>query len=299
MSNIQIRGERWSQRAERMLATHWDVVWGLPSAVLLSASGLASDESVLPFTSLPTSWVLLSLGAIAAFFAAIAVARKTTSRHELEKRVNQSERDRAELQRSLDTLRVSTRGIMERLCEAFCRSMRAGATERVSIYRHNGDGTFVRLARFSDNPRFQDAGRVKYPDNEGVVGRAWAAIEAHEFIPAGTCSTRRQWANEMAVRSGIPKPVLRDMAMASNTLLAMRITDQSSRQPCAVLVFESTHAREELESQLRGVWGRSDIIEQFKAIFEESLGEALSEAVGILSRLELAVDPDLATREGF
>lgn len=286
--------QRRSARIEEWIAYNWDAVAGGLSVLCVGAVGLIpivwpdwhdSRSTLLTIALLAGGAVLFILGVGA------GNKKKTQLDDAILKRAA-AERELSELEHELSEWQLSSLAVLERLCELFVAAMYGAASERVSVYRHTGKGYFVRLARFSGNPKFASSGRTKYPEDQGVVGEAWTNGSAKQTVTVLPGANRQGWINAIADVSGIPKKTLAGMAMESRVLLAHRIEDEAQHRPCAVLVFESTRTHQDLES-------RCDPVARFAEIVQGDLGVALTQAVSILARLQADTDPDVAQQRGF
>lgn len=123
---------------------------------------------------------------------------------------------------------------------------------RITIYRHTNDNHFKRIYRHASQTRFEHGGRLRIPDNEGIVGAAWLNDGiAHISINAGvhTQGYQQQLEKEL-VQHGAQIPTA-ETRMPTRDYFAMAIRG-SDRTKMAVIVLESTEpdtfSRERLES---------------------------------------------------
>ncbi|AUD59913.1 hypothetical protein AYJ58_10580 [Shewanella sp. Pdp11] len=124
-------------------------------------------------------------------------------------------------------------------------------TCRVTIYRHTNDNHLQRIFRHATQSRFESGGRLRIPDDEGVVGAAWLNNGvAHVSLQHGfsTQSYNQQLEKELA-QHGAKLPSSRtNMPTRNYFAMAVRAPDKTKM---AVIVLESTEpdkfSRERLE----------------------------------------------------
>lgn len=123
---------------------------------------------------------------------------------------------------------------------------------RVTIYRHTNDNQLKRIYRHASQTRFEHGGRLKIPDNEGIVGAAWLNDGiAHISIDSGfgTQTYQQQLERELNQHGAqIPSETTR---MPTRDYFAMAIRGLD-RTKMAVVVLENTEPnifrRERLEN---------------------------------------------------
>jgi hypothetical protein len=139
-----------------------------------------------------------------------------------------------------------------------------GPNERVSVYRHDPDKRGFRMvSRYSANPEYdKPSERTYYPDNEGVIGEAWAnghdvvaelpdpAVDLNEYLKLSEQTWR------------IQRDVTERFAMKSCCYAAfpLRHPHGDEHGNIAVVVFESvqkgTLKTETLKEEMHGAEGR-------------------------------------------
>lgn len=112
---------------------------------------------------------------------------------------------------------------------------------RVSIYRHKGDH-FIMLARDSDSLRLKEPGRVRYPDTQGIIHRAW---DNEEAVATNLPADRTEWEQRCASEYDMDIDDLRSMSMQALSVVGKRIdlTVGSGTRPIGLIVFESLTPR--------------------------------------------------------
>jgi len=109
--------------------------------------------------------------------------------------------------------------------------------DRVSAYYYHA-GEFVMVGRYSKNPDHRQEGRERYPVNQGVIGRAWGAVEGVYLknFPAG----RQRWVEKMT-DDGFSEEETGELTMQSRTIAAFRIEDLNGS--VGALVIETTEPK--------------------------------------------------------
>ncbi len=108
--------------------------------------------------------------------------------------------------------------------------------DRVSIYKHNGNASFYRVARYSTHPDHAKPGRSIYPDDEGCIGLAFREGSAFdEALPANPA----RYENCLAESWHVPAEVARRLTMKSRSIAAFALQKPIGGRRFAIIVFES------------------------------------------------------------
>uniref|UniRef100_UPI00288C4CFF hypothetical protein n=1 Tax=Corynebacterium riegelii TaxID=156976 RepID=UPI00288C4CFF len=111
----------------------------------------------------------------------------------------------------------------------------SGKCVRITIYAHDPtDRVFIPLGRRSTNPRFRDFGRKFYPDDQGLISRAW---ETGWGVETDLPAQKDQWVDEVSERHSIPTEVAKQFRLRARSLAALRL--QVGREKAGVIVIES------------------------------------------------------------
>ncbi len=111
----------------------------------------------------------------------------------------------------------------------------SGKCVRITIYAHDPtDRVFIPLGRRSTNPRFRDFGRKSYPDDQGLISRAW---ETGWGVETDLPAQKDQWVDEVSERHSIPTEVAKQFRLRARSLAALRL--QVGREKAGVIVIES------------------------------------------------------------
>jgi hypothetical protein len=148
--------------------------------------------------------------------------------------------ERAALQRaqrrshSIQTImNVAVRTLMDDLNVDFSQA-------RASIYRHK-DNHFILICRRSDALDLERPGRDKYPDTEGLIGKAWRLGEG---IVVDLPQERGNWERTCSTDYGMPGPTTRNLAMQSRSLVGLRLdTPTADPEHIGLVVIESLASR--------------------------------------------------------
>lgn len=144
-------------------------------------------------------------------------------------------------QKVLDTLDSRLDDLLEELTEELKLTaggntqLPSGKCVRVTIYTHDPtERVFIPLGRRSTNPRFRDFGRKTYPDDQGLISRAW---ETGWGIETGLPEIESSWIKEVSERHSIPADVASKFRLKALSLAALRL--QVGREKVGVIVIES------------------------------------------------------------
>jgi hypothetical protein len=113
---------------------------------------------------------------------------------------------------------------------------------RVSIYRHTGDGYLKRIYRLAEKSMYQNGGRIKIPDDEGVVGAAWRNA-GKCFIQIGSPYGKTRYIADLRKeldQDGSKVPSHTTLTMPSCEFFAISIRN-IFRDKIAIIVVESTN----------------------------------------------------------
>lgn len=144
----------------------------------------------------------------------------------------ESERSEREAERRLDdSLQVFVTNWFHRLG--------LGTFERISVYAHDGGRGFIQLLRYAPNRAFAEVGRNYYPDDEGLLGKAWADGVVYKADAPGRDDPQRY--RDYHIRLGLDPAAVDDLSMPSRAYLGHAV-DQSFER-VGVVMLESTRPR--------------------------------------------------------
>lgn len=110
---------------------------------------------------------------------------------------------------------------------------------RISVYCHDGNSErFIPIARISGDPEFEKKGRSYYPDNQGIICKAWRN-EFYKYQFNSEDGTDELWLKEQYELFAVPNDVARRFVMKSHSCVALRLEHRDTK--IGVLVIESTN----------------------------------------------------------
>lgn len=110
---------------------------------------------------------------------------------------------------------------------------------RVTIYRHTGDHHFKRIFRYAEQSQYNNGGRVKIPDREGVVGAAWLNEGFFQWSSSSSPTTNayRDDLGKKLRSLGVSLPS-DELTMPTRDFLALAVKDANDEK-IAIVVVES------------------------------------------------------------
>jgi len=75
------------------------------------------------------------------------------------------------------------------------KALNYASSERISLFARSG-GRLILLARFSESPLFNDAGRREYAIDTGCLGQAWANDRAHVVVTVTRIEDEEEWTRQ-------------------------------------------------------------------------------------------------------
>ncbi|WP_221051437.1 hypothetical protein [Shewanella algae] len=130
---------------------------------------------------------------------------------------------------------------------------------RVTIYRHTNDNHLQRIFRHAGQTRFEGGGRIRIPDNEGVVGAAWLNDGvAHITLQHGfkTQAYNQQLERELTPHGAILPSSKTRMPTRDYFAMAVRGPDKTK---IAVIVLESTEPDTFKRERLENIISRENV----------------------------------------
>lgn len=128
-----------------------------------------------------------------------------------------------------------------------------GCYERMTLYAHSSNGSFIPIGRVSYNPEYSKKGRISYPDNQGCIAKAWRDDwHFSNDYPDPETSSKRYY--QRCEKDGVPEGVMRTIKMKSRLYCGFRIWDSSGIEPLAVLIAEATHPNRYEEDELKAIF---------------------------------------------
>lgn len=114
---------------------------------------------------------------------------------------------------------------------------RQGCTERISMFVHDGDGSFLLIGRWSLHPEFSTKRRVKYPAH-GCIDKAWR--HGQHFDNGYPDPAKGVKYTKHAKRDGLKEDEISGIRMKSRLFFGYRVADTRAEKSLAVVVVEAT-----------------------------------------------------------
>lgn len=168
-------------------------------------------------------------------------------------RAERAEKERDDGRNSIAALTQVNRNVYRSLLYQVSHTLGLTNSERVSLYVHDAGGlaSFQLIGRHSLDQGLEDApGRSAYPDNQGIIGKAWHQGWAEETALPDPDVRGSGYVAENFKRYQLPTEVTEDLAMKSRVLAAARYPSNAvGGKYIGVLVLES----------LDGTWDITDL----------------------------------------
>lgn len=224
-----------------------EIVWEFlsefwPQAVLaLGSIGFASVGLILSGQADGFGWLFTSFGGLVFVVSAIFVVAGNVELWRRRPKIKELEQQVAEYTELVDWAQEAYKQQFRiELASILGESLGYGDTERISVYKH-GDGSFQLLGRYSENPDYDRAGtRSFYPDDQGVVGRAWREGFASEMGLPDPEEAPDLYYERLEEEWSIDRITARSFTMQSRQLVGSAIYEPRGIERVAVIVVEST-----------------------------------------------------------
>lgn len=234
----------------------------------------------------------------AALWYTVLKVRRQESNSQLREKIARLRDIREELEDNLGNLSAQYQAFFRALLSTLARQeLGYGMSERISVYRHDPDSrSFNMVARYSENDLFDgQSGRLSYPENEGVIGEAWAngSCIPDEPLPDAN-ENETDYCNETEKRFRIRREVSRNFRMKSCCYAAFALPHPSGGGlgNIAVVVFESKESgklgTEKLKKDILGSGSPGELGPE-----GERLARFLVSTEAIETRLDLASEEEV------
>jgi hypothetical protein len=112
--------------------------------------------------------------------------------------------------------------------------------ERITLYIHDRDNSFIQCGRYSANPKLRGINRSNYPDTEGCIAKGWE--NSWHFAATFPCPINElgKYVDYCLSEYGVPRNTTRRINMKSR-LYAVSCIEKNGT-PLAVIVVESETA---------------------------------------------------------
>ncbi len=241
--------------------------WLLPALMTLSGVFLGYDISKLKldedshllyiskFVVSNLGWVLSASIIVYVFIKVI----EATARPKLKKIENELEEYRTKHKIISEQVRNLFDGYLYNLANRLEFGKESDNNERISLYIHDQNNTFIPCGRYSANPQYRKPSRTSYPDNEGCIARGWE--NGWHFDNKFPCpnSKKSKYGDYCSQKYNIPKNTTRDVKMKSRVYAVLSI--KNNGDPFGVLVVESTKEDRFIEDQIKPILqGQNDFL---------------------------------------
>lgn len=210
--------------------------------LLISFGKDCSSEAIALFQQTWVLWFFIGYGVNALF---LIVAKIWTNKKisVLEKEIVEKDeiiKKQKEKLTNYKLLRQNIDLIFKEHLKSIAKSLDFSQNERISLYIIDED-KFVRCARFSQNPKYNQPGRSSYPLNEGVIGEAWS--KECEFFASFPDAQKNKEAYILKTNSKykIPKDDVANFSMFPRLILGYRISNHDKSDHNAIIIVESTN----------------------------------------------------------
>jgi len=122
-------------------------------------------------------------------------------------------------------------------------------TERVTLYIHDGNQTFIPFGRYSSNTSFAKKGRPEYSDSIGCVARGWTDEWHFYQSSVSPLGDEEEYIKEQKEKYMLDKSTVRKMNMKSSQLCVMRL--DVGKKAIAVIVVESINPNKYVEDEIK------------------------------------------------
>ncbi len=241
----------WEELVPKVIKNNYELV-----LAFLSKSALFVGGIFIPFLK-DHPWLLFFLIILLVgfdLFVTVNLAWKAKSVAKLESEIRSLCRLGDEKDNAYSNMYQSYRRSLDGVLEAVSKQIGIGGKGRISIYRHRspdkqgkpGDGEFLMLGRWAQNPKFNCKGRGIYPDNQGAIAKAyWSDTDGtYESVklpsPGKNGTVNKGYLNFQERTFDIDNATVRGFKMLSTKFFAVALRHRSSRNRIAVCVVEST-----------------------------------------------------------
>jgi hypothetical protein len=196
---------------------------------------------------------------------------------------DQRRRQLNDLQEALDQQRILILEQFRDCLQLQARQFGLTRNERVTVYLYKGDH-FINIVRYSEHPTYIKNGRARYPEDEGMIAKAWENGEAYEVID--TKYKNKRYNEQLRKRLNITADVADRLTMKARCHAAFVIRDLGNKKNIGVIVFESVSPN--------GI-----DYEKIKKAMREIEGERIARLLESCTVISLEPQPVIAAKEGF
>lgn len=225
----------------RSLGDRWDRspwVFNATGAVLAMAVGASTAFEGIPGKN-PVTLLWFAVIVLAVFFLVTGpylLARRAERVEELTQRISQLEEELGRVEEARSRDRAELKSVLDGVGRDLLKECDIDADDtRISFYQHHAEEKkFALVGRASRNPTLCQRGRPSYPDDVGIIAKAWQEETATDRV---WFSDPEKWASYQERAHGMDRAAARRIHMKSLSFLGVRIDDGD--QPFGILVIES------------------------------------------------------------
>ncbi len=247
------------------LENYWPnlLIWIGGTGLALSGIWTVVEKEKLNFFRSPTGLIFIGSALSTAVGGREVLKEKERAKKlhlEDKGRVKTLQKEVARLEELLGEVEKDYFKTFEIQLEALYKSLNFSGTERISIYRHNGQH-FLLLGRYSKNPNYSKRGRAIYFDYEGCIGEAWDKGKACDYNIPDSITNETGYLQRMKSRWGLHENIVQKFTMKSRSFAAYAIDNfQIPLKRTAVIVFESLEPQRINNSNLQGVLTNDNLL---------------------------------------
>lgn len=121
--------------------------------------------------------------------------------------------------------------------------------ERITLYIHDKNGSFIQCGRYSANPDYKGVNRATYPDNEGCIALGWQNDWHFDNNFPCPITNKSEYIDYCLDHYSIPRNTTRRIKMKSRLYAVSGV--KKNEESFAVIVVESTSSARFSETELR------------------------------------------------
>lgn len=231
--------------------------WLLPAIMTLSATFLSYDPSKLKDGShwrYTVEFIIPYLGwvlGISVLIYALVKIIEATAKPKLNKIQNELNEIKYHNKLVSEQVRNLFDGYLYNLANKLSFGESSENNERISLYIHDNNNTFIPCGRYSANPKYRSPSRTSYPDNEGCISKGWENGWHFDNAFPYPEVERGDYIDYCLNTYGIQRNTCKKINMKSRSFAALSI--KNNGDSFAVLVLESTKVDRFSEDEIKNI----------------------------------------------
>jgi len=166
----------------------WPSVLVVLAGAAFAILSLSHPNRTLGLPLHPRRWELAVAIGLVALAGEISGARRQA-------RIPALEASERKANAGLREARLALEGLARVELDRISKALNYASSERISLFARSG-GRLILLARFSESPLFNDAGRREYAIDTGCLGQAWANDRAHVVVTVTRIEDEEEWTRQ-------------------------------------------------------------------------------------------------------